>query len=264
MSADGRQEDVETENETAENPVVNEAAAEESSSLEADAEQDEEEAEEEEQEDPELVALKEEIAQLESSLKEKRRQVANTNDRAEDFSKAGYARKVAEMENMRRARSMLNSSNRSSSMAATLARFLPILDRLYDTKSQYGDDEFGKQYNALPGSLQAALSKLGVTDYTVSVGEKIDAERMVVVESEHSEAHPANTVLRPVRMGMELQGNVIRPAECVASLGPEVKEEEAAAEAAAVAAAAEEEGTDADPDEPTPEEESSSSGEDAE
>lgn len=103
LSADGRQEEVETENETAE-PVVDEAAAQESTQKD-DVETAEQE-EEEEQEDPELVALKEEIAQLESSLKEKRRQVANTNDRAEDFSKAGYARKVAEMENMRRARSV--------------------------------------------------------------------------------------------------------------------------------------------------------------
>lgn len=70
---------------------------------------EEQQAEEEEQpaeEDPELVALKEEIAKLEADLKEKRRQVEYTSDQADEYSQAGYARKVAEMENMRRARSV--------------------------------------------------------------------------------------------------------------------------------------------------------------
>lgn len=53
-------------------------------------------------EDPELVALKEEIAAMEKMLKERRVQVAQTADAADEFSGAGYARKVAEMEMMRR------------------------------------------------------------------------------------------------------------------------------------------------------------------
>jgi hypothetical protein len=66
-----------------------------------------EEVEEEQvPEDPEVVALKEEIAQLETSLKDKRRAVSATVDKADDYTKSGYARKIAEMENMRRARSV--------------------------------------------------------------------------------------------------------------------------------------------------------------
>ena len=57
-------------------------------------------------EDPEVVRIKEEIANLESALKSKRLAVADMSDRADEMSKAGYARKVAEMENMRRARSV--------------------------------------------------------------------------------------------------------------------------------------------------------------
>jgi hypothetical protein len=30
-----------------------------------------------------------------------------------------------------------------------------------------------------------------------------------------------DTVLRPIRIGLELEGNIIRPAECIASLGSE-------------------------------------------
>ena len=58
------------------------------------------------EEDPELRTLKEEIAELESTLKSKRTTLAYTNDAVEEYSKAGYARKVAEMENMRRIRSV--------------------------------------------------------------------------------------------------------------------------------------------------------------
>ena len=68
--------------------------------------EDEEEDEDEPAEDPEIVALKEEIAKLEVAVKEKRRHVRSTSDRADDFSKAGYARRVAEMEQMRRTRTV--------------------------------------------------------------------------------------------------------------------------------------------------------------
>jgi hypothetical protein len=58
------------------------------------------------EEDPEIVAMKDEISKLEMEIKNARRQLADINDRADDYSKTGYARKVAEMENMRRARSV--------------------------------------------------------------------------------------------------------------------------------------------------------------
>jgi hypothetical protein len=57
-------------------------------------------------EDPAITSLKEEIAKLELDVRSSRRQLANINDEAEEFTKTGYARKVAEMENMRRARSV--------------------------------------------------------------------------------------------------------------------------------------------------------------
>ena len=66
----------------------------------------EEETSEEQEEDvdPEVKQLQEETAALEATLKEKRRALALLQDIAEDYTTTGYARKVAEMENMRRAR----------------------------------------------------------------------------------------------------------------------------------------------------------------
>jgi len=66
-------------------------------------------AEEAPKEDPEVKAIKEEIAELEKTLKEKKSQIQYLQDSAERYSKAGYARKVAEMENMRRTRSVSTS-----------------------------------------------------------------------------------------------------------------------------------------------------------
>ena len=90
--------------EESEENVDTEARTEESSAEEnAPAEG---EAQEEVAEDPEVVAIKEEIAKLESTLKDKRRELAYVSDKADEYTKSGYARKVAEMENMRRARSV--------------------------------------------------------------------------------------------------------------------------------------------------------------
>ena len=95
MSADETQAEtdaaeVNAENEDADKDQVTELTAEE----------------QEPAEDPELVAMKEEIASLEAKIKEVRRQVMLTSDQADEFTKEGYARKVAEMEQMRRTRSV--------------------------------------------------------------------------------------------------------------------------------------------------------------
>lgn len=55
--------------------------------------------------------LKQEIAALEAELKATRRQVADVSDRADEYTKSGYARAVAEMENMRRARSVRTNAH---------------------------------------------------------------------------------------------------------------------------------------------------------
>ena len=125
---------------------------------------------------------------------------------------------------------MLASSNKAGSEAATVAEFLPIFDTLYQLNVQYAEDEFGQQYNALLSSLKQAMMDLGVVDYEVAVGDPIDPLRMTVVESQTNDQQPAQTVLQLVRLGMELEGNVVRPAQVIASLGSEQEAAEAAAD----------------------------------
>ena len=75
----------------------------------ADGDEGEDDEEEKEpEEDPEVTAIKKEIAELETTLKSKKSTLSYTLDQAEEYTKAGYARKVAEMENMRRIRSVRN------------------------------------------------------------------------------------------------------------------------------------------------------------
>jgi ATP-dependent protease HslVU (ClpYQ) ATPase subunit len=89
-------------------------------SIDIEVEEESKEEEEEEKEDPEITAIKDEIAELESTLKSKRTTLAYTKDSADEYTKAGYARKVAEMENMRRVRSVSPSK-------ACVAPFLSLM-----------------------------------------------------------------------------------------------------------------------------------------
>ena len=101
-------------------------------------------------------------------------------------------------------------------------------DKMEEMKAKYAGDEFGSKYGGL--SIAETFSKMGVTDYSVEAGQPVDNIRMAVVETEYSNEFAKDTVIRPTVGGLELEGNVIRAAQCVASFG---SEEEAAAAAAA-------------------------------
>jgi hypothetical protein len=97
-----------------------------------------------------------------------------------------------------------------------------VYDKLNQLKEKYANDDFGSKYGGL--SMDATFAKMGVKEYSVAVGETVDSFRMAVGESEHSTEFAKDTVIRPVAMGMELEGNVIRAAVCVASLGADEEE----------------------------------------
>ena len=83
-------------------------SADESASNDNDSTDEEEEEEEGPPEDPELTALKESIAALEATLADKKSKLQYELEKCEEYSKSGYARKVADMENMKRVRSVSN------------------------------------------------------------------------------------------------------------------------------------------------------------
>jgi hypothetical protein len=73
------------------------------------------------EEDPEMVALKQEIVNLESALKAKQRELSYQEEQVDHYSKTGYARKVAEMETMRRSRSVRTQHNNTIRLFLTLS-----------------------------------------------------------------------------------------------------------------------------------------------
>ena len=112
----------------------------------------------------------------------------------------------------------MNSSNKSNAMAGILRNFLPIYDTLDEMKERYVNDEFGSKYGGL--TLGPTFAKIGVKEFSVGAGEPLDHIRVKVVGSEYSNAGK-DTIIAQLALGMELEGNVIRAAECITSLGNE-------------------------------------------
>jgi molecular chaperone GrpE (heat shock protein) len=110
----------------------------------------------------------------------------------------------------------MNSSNKSNAMAGVLRDFLPAYDTMNELKVKYANDEFGSKYSGL--SIGPTFEKMGVKEFSVAGGGPVDLIRMKVVGSEYSEA-AKDTVVAQVASGIELEGNVIRAAECITSLG---------------------------------------------
>jgi len=186
--------------------------------------EDEEEESVEEEVDPEVKALKDEIAELESTLKQKNRDLNQSERMADEYTQAGYARKVAEMEELRKRRKASNVDSRSTAEASVVQEFLPVLDRLQSLNEEYANDEFAKKYSALAWDFNNALKELGLEQFTIYEGDVIDKRRMEVVEEEYSTTIAKGSVVKPITMGHELKGNVIRLAQVVGSLGVEGEE----------------------------------------
>lgn len=179
-------------------------------------------------EDKLVKELKESIASLESSLKAKKTQLSNLKDMADKYSSAGYARQVALVENNKRMRGADVADNTSANRASVLQSFLPVLDELGNLGQQYANNGFAKTLNSgLRSELDKALNELGVTEYMAESGQAVIgsnnnvARRVVAVEEEYSEEYAKGKVIRPLKSGLEIKGNVIRPAEVVGSLGQE-------------------------------------------
>jgi hypothetical protein len=123
----------------------------------------------------------------------------------------------------------MQASDGNSATASLLADFLPVWDTLQALEAKYGEDEFGMKYNPLPAAMKSAFGEMGVVEFVVSEGDAVDLRKMKVVEKEASDV-AVDKVLRSVAAGLELDGNMVRKAQCVASSGPAATAAEEAAE----------------------------------
>merc|ERR1712157_573309 len=200
-------------------------------------EQEEEKLKEEE--DPEITSLKDEIKAVESQLLSLKNSYSYLEEDVETYSEKGYLRKCAEIDNARRSRDASSSNNRIASQASSIQNFLPSYELLEELRAKYADNEYAQSYSAL--SLKNTFQQLGVVEFDAIVGEAMDRSRCKVAGEEYSNEYSKGTVLDVVKSGMELNGFVIRLAECVVSLGSEEDARKEAEEAAAKKLAEEEE-----------------------
>ena len=130
------------------------------------------------------------------------------------------------------------ADSKSAARASVLQSFLPALDEMEVIGERYAGKDFaGTLQSGLTAEFQNNLKELGVSEFGVESGEEVVMGRVVAVEEQFSEEFGKGTVITALKSGLEIQGNIVRPAECVASLGSEA----AAAEEAEAAAAEEEE-----------------------
>lgn len=181
---------------------------------------------EEEAREKEIDELKSSITSLESSLKAKKFQLSTIKEQIDKFSAGGYARQVASVENAKRIRGAGMADDKSAARASVLQSFLPAFDELDMLESKYGTNTFAKTLDSgLRSELESSMKGLSVSAYIVEPGHFLDVGRIVAVEQEYSTDCARGTVIRMVKAGLEISGNVIRPVEVVGSLG---REEDAA------------------------------------
>lgn len=182
--------------------------------------------------DDTVEAIKKEVAELENTLRNKNRELDSIEKMGEQYTEGGYSRKVAEMEQVKKTKTAASKDNKLVAMASVLQNFLPVVDELKFLTEKYEGDEFAKKYGALSSDFNGALRNMGVTEYEVAVGDAADVGRVTAVEEVHSDDVAKGIVISVVNGGYEMDGNIMRMAAAVVSLGPEGAVE-AAAEAVA-------------------------------
>jgi molecular chaperone GrpE (heat shock protein) len=177
---------------------------------------------EDEEEDEEVKALKKEIAALEGTLHTKRVECSRVEDMVEDFSEGGYLRKCADMENIRKRSVSSHQTSKYISRASVLQKhFVLILEELSTLQQQYANTPNGKSYDTLRSDMMLALQKkIDVSTFDSPVGKEVNKQRDDIVGYEASDTIPKGMVVRSVKSGLEVHGNVVCPAQCIVSQGP--------------------------------------------
>lgn len=123
------------------------------------------------------------------------------------------------MENTRKRSASSHQTSKYISRASVLKRhFLPILEEMSTLQVKYASTPNGKSYDTLRSDMMLALQKkIDVTTFDSSVGKEVNKQRDAIVGYEVSDTVPKGYVLRAVKSGLEVHGNIICPAQCFAS-----------------------------------------------
>lgn len=182
---------------------------------------DDEPKEEESEEVDDVEAIKKETAELENTLKNKNRELDSIEKMADQYTELGYARKVAEMEEVKKSKTKASAGTKNVAKASVLQNFLPVVDEFKVLTAKYEGDEFAQKYSALSSNFNSALTDMGVAEYDVAEGDVVDSRRVTAVEELHSDDVAKGCVIKAVNTGYEMDGNIMRMAGAAVSLGPE-------------------------------------------
>ncbi len=106
------------------------------------------------------------------------------------------------------------------------------MDELINLDRNYADDEIAKSYSALKGVMVGAFKDLKAEEFAFEIGDVVDERRVNVVEQVYSDEISKGCVVQTLTSGWELEGNVMRLSDVVASAGSEAEAAAAAEEAA--------------------------------
>lgn len=203
----------------------------------------EEEAEEVEasstKEDEVLAKYRSAISSLEATLRSKRNSISDVKESASRYSKNGTLRLVAELADYKKSRARSKASDEARGKARKIDPFLPILDELTALKGTFPEDaeKVSTQFASLGGDLLSNLEAIGLKSFGAEAGtDRYLISRHTAIRKEYSDIIPEGYIMEVLVEGLEVEGNIVREAEVVVSLGveKEVVEEDAKEEEEAV------------------------------
>jgi len=167
------------------------------------------------------------ISSLEATLRSKNMKVSSIKESASRYSKNGTLRLVAELADFKKSRARTKVSDEARGKARKIEPFLTVLDELAALEGTFSDDteKVAKQFASLGGDLQTNLGKVGLKSFGAEVGtDRYIISRYTAISKEHSDTIPEGYIMKVLVEGLEIEGNIVREAEVVVSLG--VKKEE--------------------------------------
>jgi len=217
--------------------VVDEAIDEQKATVEEDTGADEEvstsadeevEASSTKVEDEVVAKYRAAISSLEATLRSKNMKISSIKESASRYSKNGTLRLVAELADFKKSRARTKVSDEARGKARKIEPFLAVMDELAALEGTFSDDteKVAKQFGSLGRDLQTNLGKVGLKSFGAEIGsDRYIISRYTAISKEYSDTIPEGYITKVLVEGLEIEGNIVRDAEVVVSLG--VKKEEA-------------------------------------
>jgi len=176
--------------------------------------------------------LIEEITALETTLRHKRRRLLKLLSLTDDYSQAGFARKVAELDSLRKNLNTVHQSHVNDSMALVMKLFLPVLDRLLELNERYEREQNNfaiKGYGALSTDMKNCLNEIGLEKSNIQINSPVDRNQMKVLNVvdnqslEELRLHSSEYVMEIKQDGYKYKGIVLRLANVIVKKSPDLE-----------------------------------------